>query len=89
MSISCPIRTCINFLFRPHRFGKSLLVNTLQYYFEGRKDLFTGLAMERLETEWKKYPVIRLDMSRSKDLDDEIFAANMDSILGVIEKNME
>ena len=42
--------------------------------------------MERLETEWKKYPVIRLDMSRSKDLDDEIFAANMDSILGVIEK---
>lgn len=74
------------FLSRPRRFGKSLLVSTLQCYFEGRKDLFTGLAMERLETEWKKYPVIRLDMSRIKDLDDEIFAANMDSILGVIEK---
>ena len=74
------------FLSRPRRFGKSLLVSTLQYYFEGRKDLFAGLAMEKLETEWKKYPVIRLDMSRIKDLDDEIFAANMDSILGVVEK---
>ena len=74
------------FLSRPRRFGKSLLISTLQCYFEGRKDLFTGLAMEKLETEWKKYPVIRLDMSRIKDLDDEIFAANMDSILGVIEK---
>ena len=37
------------FLSRPRRFGKSLLVSTLQYYFEGRKDLFTGLAMEKLE----------------------------------------
>ncbi len=76
------------FLSRPRRFGKSLLISTLQYYFEGRKDLFAGLAMEKLETEWKKYPVIRLDMSRIKDLDDEIFAANMDSILGVIEKKI-
>lgn len=74
------------FLCRPRRFGKSLLISTLQYYFEGRKELFTGLAMERLETEWKKYPVIRLDMSRLKDLDEEIFAANMDSIIGHIEK---
>ena len=74
------------FLSRPRRFGKSLLISTLQCYFEGRRELFTGLAMEKLETEWKKYPVIRLDFSRIKDLDDEIFAANMDSILGVIEK---
>jgi hypothetical protein len=44
--------------------------------------------MERFETEWKKYPVIRLDISRIKDLDDEIFTANMDSILGVIEKKI-
>ena len=42
------------FLSRPRRFGKSLLVSTLQCYFEGRKELFTGLAMERLEKEWKK-----------------------------------
>ncbi len=44
------------FLSRPRCFGKSLLVSTLQYYFEGRKDLFTGLFMDKLETEWKKYP---------------------------------
>ena len=74
------------FLSRPRRFGKSLLISTLQYYFEGRKELFEGLAIEKLETKWKKYPVIRLDMSRLKDLDEEIFAANMDSILGVIEQ---
>lgn len=74
------------FLSRPRRFGKSLLISTLQCYFEGRKDLFTGLAMEKLETEWKKYPVIRLDMSRLKDLDEEIFAANMDSIFSAIEQ---
>ncbi len=74
------------FLSRPRRFGKSLLISTLQYYFEGRKELFTGLAMEHLETEWKKHPVIRLDMSCLKDLDEEIFAANMDSMLGTIEQ---
>ncbi len=54
------------FLSRPRRFGKSLLVSTLQYYFEGRKELFEGLAMERLETEWKKYPVIKLSFARNK-----------------------
>jgi len=74
------------FLSRPRRFGKSLLISTLQCYFEGRKDFFTGLAMEKFETEWKKYPVIRLDMSRLKDLDEEIFAANMDSIFSAIEQ---
>lgn len=42
------------FLGRPRRFGKSLLVSTFRSYFEGRKDLFKGLAMEKLETEWKE-----------------------------------
>jgi hypothetical protein len=51
------------FLSRPRRFGKSLLSSTLQYYFEGRKDLFEGLALERLETEWIKYPVFHFDLS--------------------------
>ena len=74
------------FLSRPRRFGKSLLISTLQYYFEGRKDLFTGLAMERLETEWKKYPVIRLDMSTVKKLDAEVFASNMNDIFEPYEK---
>jgi hypothetical protein len=57
------------FLSRPRRFGKSLLSSTLQYYFEGRKDLFEGLAMERLETEWTKYPVLHFDLSIVKSED--------------------
>ena len=52
-----------NFLSRPRRFGKSLLVSTLHSYFEGRKDLFTGLAIEKLETEWIQYPVLHLDLT--------------------------
>ena len=51
------------FLSRPRRFGKSLLVSTLEAYFQGRKELFKGLAIEKLEQEWKSYPVIHLDMS--------------------------
>lgn len=53
-----------NYLSRPRRFGKSVLVDTLQTYFEGRRDLFEGLKIMGLEQEWKQYPVIRLDMSR-------------------------
>ncbi len=53
-----------NYLSRPRRFGKSVLINTLQAYFEGRKDLFEGLKIMELEKDWKQYPVIRLDMSR-------------------------
>ncbi len=54
------------FLSRPRRFGKSLLVSTLQSYFEGRKELFEGLAIDCLETEWKQYPVLHLDLSFTK-----------------------
>ncbi len=54
------------FLSRPRRFGKSLLVTTLEAYFEGKKDLFKGLAIEDLETEWISYPVIHLDLSFGK-----------------------
>ena len=54
------------FLSRPRRFGKSLLVNTLKSYFEGRRELFSGLAIEQLETEWKQYPVFRFDFSTGK-----------------------
>ncbi|MBR1803535.1 MAG: ATP-binding protein [Muribaculaceae bacterium] len=54
------------FLSRPRRFGKSLLISTLEAYFSGRKELFAGLAMEKLETEWTQYPVLKLDMSRGK-----------------------
>ena len=51
------------FLSRPRRFGKSLLCDTLRCYFEGRKELFEGLKIMDLETEWRQHPVIRLDMS--------------------------
>jgi hypothetical protein len=50
-----------NFLSRPRRFGKSLLVSTLAAYFHGKKELFNGLAMEKLETEWTEYPVFIFD----------------------------
>ena len=53
-----------NYLSRPRRFGKSILVDTLQMYLEGRKELFEGLKIMQLEKEWKQYPVIRLDLSR-------------------------
>ena len=59
------------FLGRPRRFGKSLLTSTLEAYFQGRKDLFKGLAVERLETEWTEYPVLRFDMSTAKHVDKE------------------
>ncbi len=52
------------YLSRPRRFGKSVLVDTLQAYFEGRRDLFEGLSIMQLENDWAKRPVIRLDMSR-------------------------
>ncbi|MBQ5572558.1 MAG: AAA family ATPase, partial [Bacteroidales bacterium] len=55
------------FLSRPRRFGKTLLCSTLKCYFEGRKELFEGLAMEKLETEWKKYPVLHFDLSQCKN----------------------
>jgi hypothetical protein len=56
------------FLSRPRRFGKSLLTSTLHYYFAGRKDLFAGLAMERLEKDWISYPVLHFDLGRMKEL---------------------
>ena len=59
------------FLSRPRRFGKSLLTSTLHSYFAGKKDLFKGLAIEKLETEWTEYPVLHFDMSLAKHLDKE------------------
>lgn len=55
----------IYFLSRPRRFGKSLLLSTLKYYFLGRRDLFRGLAIDRLETDWKEYPVFHLSFATS------------------------
>jgi hypothetical protein len=55
------------FLSRPRRFGKSLLTSTLHYYFEGRKELFQGLAMEQLEKDWIQYPVLHFDLGQVKE----------------------
>ena len=53
----------IYFLSRPRRFGKSLLISTLKYYFQGRKELFKGLAIDKLETKWAEYPVFHLSFA--------------------------
>ena len=57
------------FLSRPRRFGKSLFASTLQAYFEGRKELFEGLAIADYEKEWVKHPVLHFDMSGAKHFD--------------------
>lgn len=57
------------FLNRPRRFGKSLLLTTMQSYFEGKKDLFKGLAIEKLEKDWISYPVLHFDMSMGKHME--------------------
>ena len=68
------------FLSRPRRFGKSLLVTTLQAYFQGKKELFKGLAIDSLETEWTAYPVLHFDISKGKYYS----LANLMSTLNVV-----
>ena len=57
------------FLSRPRRFGKSLLTSTFKSYFEGKRELFKGLVMEKLETEWTEYPVLQFDLSGGKHME--------------------
>ena len=54
------------FLSRPRRFGKSLLISTLEAYFQGKKELFQGLAMEKLEKDWMDYPILHIDLNTQK-----------------------
>jgi len=54
------------FLSRPRRFGKSLLISTFEAYFQGKKELFEGLAISKMETKWEKYPVLHLDLNAKK-----------------------
>ena len=77
-----------NFLSRPRRFGKSLLVTTMQAYFEGKKDLFKGLAIEKLEREWVKYPVIHLDLSRGKYYEIQVVHSTLNAVLGFYEAKL-
>jgi hypothetical protein len=70
------------FLSRPRRFGKSLLVDTMTHYFSAQKELFTGLAMEQLEKEWTKYPVLRFSFGDVKGF-------NMSELQRTIEQQLE
>ena len=74
------------FLSRPRRFGKSLFLSTLKSYFEGRKDLFEGLAISKTETEWKKYPVFYFDFNVGDFTTEEMFRASLGLKLDVYEK---
>ncbi len=74
------------FLSRPRRFGKSLLVSTLQCFFEGRRELFSGLAMEKLETEWKKHPVLKLSFAGNKFTSLKALQFTLNTMLADFEK---
>lgn len=75
----------VYFLSRPRRFGKSLLIDTLAEYFSGNKELFTGLAIDKLETEWKKHPLLRFDFSKKKYLRPEMLDESLDKMLSSYE----
>lgn len=77
------------FLSRPCRFGKSLLASTLHAYFEGRKDLFEGLAIEKLEAEWTRYPVLHFDMSIAKHVDKERLNGMLNYMLSGYEREYD
>ena len=74
------------FLGRPRRFGKSLLVSTLQSYFEGKKELFKGLAIEKLEQDWTEYPVLHFSMAMGKHMEKEQLERYLLYIIGLNEK---
>ncbi len=75
----------VYFLSRPRRFGKSLLISTLDSYFSGDKELFQGLTIEMLETEWIKYPVLHFDMSMAKYHEEQNLHAALNFMLGQYE----
>jgi len=74
------------FLSRPRRFGKSLLVSTLDAYFQGRRDLFQGLAIDSLEKEWTQYPVFHLDLSSDSYINPEVLVAFLEDEVSKWEK---
>ena len=72
---------CYYFLSRPRRFGKSLLLNTIESYFQGRRDLFKGLAIEQLEQDWTGYPVLHLDLNTRNYQDTQSLIAELNKHL--------
>ena len=74
------------FLSRPRRFGKSLLVSTMEAYFSGRKELFEGLKIAQLEKEWKQYPVLRLDLSGASYSSFQVLESKLQAFLKYYEE---
>ena len=74
------------FLSRPRRFGKSLLVSTFRSYFEGKKELFSGLAIETLEKEWQAYPVLHFSMAGGKHMEKDALERYLLYVLETNEK---
>ena len=75
----------IYFLSRPRRFGKSLLVSTLEAYFQGKKELFKGLAIDELEKEWAEYPVFHLSFGGENFLKNGALDTKLENIIGAWE----
>ena len=73
------------FLARPRRFGKSLFLSTLEYFYKGERDLFEGLFIDSIDWEWEKYPVLRLDLNNLRDI---TFSDDFADICGITEKEL-
>ena len=77
------------FLSRPRRFGKSLLLSTMEYYFRGKKDLFKGLAIENLEKDWVEYPVIKISFGANSYENNARLKARLNAILTEAEEKYQ
>lgn len=77
------------FLARPRRFGKSLFLSTLRYFFEGERDLFKGLRIDSLNYDWQKYPVLYLDLNGGDYTNPENLDTAVDYMLSKWEDNYE
>ncbi|MDE6445091.1 MAG: ATP-binding protein [Muribaculaceae bacterium] len=77
------------FLSRPRRFGKSLLMSTIEAYFKGKRDLFAGLDIMNLETDWSEYPVFRFDLSGENYTSTERMINHIKSYLDMIEEDYD
>ncbi|MCI5524320.1 MAG: AAA family ATPase, partial [Spirochaetia bacterium] len=77
------------FLSRPRRFGKSLLLSTMEAYFLGKKELFKGLAIEKLEKDWTEYPVLKISFGVNTYENNERLKARLNSIVSENEKLYE
>lgn len=74
------------FLSRPRRFGKSLLISTLEAYFSGKKDLFAGLTIEKMESLWTEYPILHLDLNSRLYENKESLQAELNKHLEIWER---